>query len=777
MATHSPIPSPTIPPATGAPGGLGAKIETMLVRFASRVVDAVKDVLAHVLRLGLQIFLEAIEPELNDMYGPMLRELADDPETPESLKHAINVATSGKYEAGAAILGFLGTSVGGSMIGNFMGVLLANPTYNLQRRIKPFRLPYEIARLVELRHPEAKNQWFGDMLDAGISQDRIPLLADVLAVRADLSSLGQLALRGNISRDAMVKELVTRGWIEQDAKNVSTLLDLIPGPNDLISLAVKEAWDDQFASIAGTDQGLPSEFVQWAGKQGLSADWCKRYWRAHWQLPSAGQGFEMLHRGLCTSAELDALLKALDISPFWRDKLKGITYNPYTRVDVRRLYNKNILKREDVKRNYLDLGYDDAHAENLTEFTVRDATGTDQEATKTDVLSGYSTGLLTKQETIDWLMDLDYPRDLAEFYISREDAKKANALKSKRIETVHKLYVSGDLTSAEASTRLTALGLLGNEITSYLDDWQIERDAKTKSPSVSQLETLLKQDLISEADYRAGLARDGYQQKYVDWLTSSVLAEKAAAADAAAKAQRAEQERLRTAKVKSDYAVAKSALDTQIAEAQVAIAESQVAFADVTAKYDADLAIAKGAVPEATLRANAAKDLASLQAQIDAANVLGKQLAEQVNSEQQNIADLNLQLAQHTEETKTALLTMTDESAIQAAKDELAAYTLNINTMVAQHKLTITQVQGDIAVNNTAIADLRAQQDEREEKLVSDLDIAARIKSVDELTSDYNHSKAVYAATLLTLRNKISDLNLQKAGLAETLQETIAKGG
>ncbi|GAH79863.1 unnamed protein product, partial [marine sediment metagenome] len=75
----------------------------------------------------------------------------------------------------------------------------------------------------------------------------------------------------------------------------------------------------------------------WAGKKGLSKEWSERYWAAHWNLPSPQQGFEMLHRGVINVSELNMLLRALDVMPFWRDKLTAIAFRRLTRVDIRRM--------------------------------------------------------------------------------------------------------------------------------------------------------------------------------------------------------------------------------------------------------------------------------------------------------------------------------------------------------------------------------------------------------------------------------------------------------
>ncbi|GAH07016.1 unnamed protein product, partial [marine sediment metagenome] len=73
-------------------------------------------------------------------------------------------------------------------------------------------------------------------------------------------------------------------------------------------------------------EDYPKPLETWAAKKGLSKEWSQRYWAAHWSLPSASQGFEMLHRGIINQSDLNMLLRALDVMPFWREKLTGIAY-------------------------------------------------------------------------------------------------------------------------------------------------------------------------------------------------------------------------------------------------------------------------------------------------------------------------------------------------------------------------------------------------------------------------------------------------------------------
>ena len=145
-------------------------------------------------------------------------------------------------------------------------------------------------------------------------------------------------------------------------------------------MAVREAWNDEVAERFDYDQGielLPSEPFE---AQGLSMDWVKRYWRAHWVLPSVTAGDQMLHRlrpgttdNPFTNDDLRTLLRTADISPFFIERMIEISFATYTRVDLRRMFKAGVLTEDEVYQGYLDIGYDEAKARNLSDFAILDA--------------------------------------------------------------------------------------------------------------------------------------------------------------------------------------------------------------------------------------------------------------------------------------------------------------------------------------------------------------------------------------------------------------------
>ena len=255
---------------------------------------------------------------------------------------------------------------------------------------------------------------------AGITKERAKVVFEATKGLPSPGQVQQAFLRGEINVTEHDKMLRAFGLDDNYIELIKSLYMIIPGPSDLIRMAVKEAFTPEIANKFGQYQDYPEAFTAWAAKIGLSKDWAERYWAAHWELPSVTMGFEMLHRDIISNEELTVLLRALDIMPYWRERLIQMSYNPLTRVDVRRMYQLGVIDESQVKRSYLDLGYDEQKADWLTEFTVRYYTPEDQtqqDEYKSIARSTYSTAfkrhIISEDEYRQFLSNLKiYPDDI-----------------------------------------------------------------------------------------------------------------------------------------------------------------------------------------------------------------------------------------------------------------------------------------------------------------------------------------------------------------------------
>lgn len=149
----------------------------------------------------------------------------------------------------------------------------------------------------------------------------------------------------------------------------------IPPLTDMIRFAVREVYDPAKRQALGLDAEYPDVFTQQAALHGMDERHAREYWAAHWRLPSATQGYQMLWRGEITIEELDGLLKAIDYPTQWRDRLRNIAYHVPGRIDLRRMYAAGLIDRPRLVRGYRELGYNAENAELLADFAIQLASG------------------------------------------------------------------------------------------------------------------------------------------------------------------------------------------------------------------------------------------------------------------------------------------------------------------------------------------------------------------------------------------------------------------
>lgn len=194
-------------------------------------------------------------------------------------------------------------------------------------------------------------------------------------------------------------ELEDNGWSNDQIQALEALRYAMPSPSDVVRFAVKEAYTPEIAETYGQYQDFPEKAMEDASKIGLSTTLFQKYWAAHWELPSASQGFDMFHRGLITHDELALLLKALDVMPYWRDKLINTAYNLITRVDVRRMWDMRVYDDTQLFNAYKKMGYNDQDSKDLTTWTK-------VYQTFPDLIARYKNGWINESDVITELVKL-----------------------------------------------------------------------------------------------------------------------------------------------------------------------------------------------------------------------------------------------------------------------------------------------------------------------------------------------------------------------------------
>ena len=298
----------------------------------------------------------------------------------------------------------------------------------------------------------------------------------------------------------------------------------IPPVADIITMAVREAFTPDIAARFGQYQDLPSEFVEWVGKKGLSKEWAERYWAAHWSLPSPQQGFEMLHRGIIGRDDLYMLMRALDIMPYWRDKLIEMAYRPLSRVDVRRMYGLGTLDEAGIMKAYRDLGYNDYNAGKMTDFTVKYTRQTQSRFTSGDVVSAFTKYLIGAGEARTILSNIGIRDAEINNIIEKASYKRSWSSKQETIDAIKNLYKKGKYSDVQAQTKLAELNLPESYVNTQLQQWQAKSAAETIATwTTAQTLSFLKGKLISEARARKEFEDLGYDKEHINIYIASIV--------------------------------------------------------------------------------------------------------------------------------------------------------------------------------------------------------------------------------------------------------------
>ncbi len=367
-----------------------------------------------------------------------------------------------------------------------------------------------------LQQGENKERIIEDIIRGDIHPDRAEQYLDAILTKPSTQDIVAYTLRTD-SDVTRLDERLTKIGIHPDYLELHReLAFVIPPVADIITMAVREVFTPEIAARFGQYDDFPAPLEEWGLKKGLSKEWSQRYWAAHWALPSATQGFEMLHRGVIDRGDLDRLLRAQDVMPFWRDKLTQIAYRPLTRVDVRRMYREGVLDEAGVYEAYLDHGYAEDNAKRMTLFTVRQTLSAQAKFTSTDVVAAFTRRMIDQSEARSLLTDLGIPSDNVSYIISRAEYKRKWDLTESRIAGIKNLYKKGVYNEDAARAKLLQLNLPSDEVDVLFEQWWYEKTGEL-APTWTKAETLRFAAAGKISRDRAGteLERMGYDSEHV----------------------------------------------------------------------------------------------------------------------------------------------------------------------------------------------------------------------------------------------------------------------
>lgn len=328
--------------------------------------------------------------------------------------------------------------------------------------------------------------------------------------------------REEIVENDLNEQLHQQGYDDDAIIILKKASEYFPQPQDMIRFAVREVYSPPIAAEFGLAEDFPEEFKNEAAKVGLSEEHALQYWMSHWALPSAGQGYEMLHRQIIDEDTLKKLLRALDVMPYWREKLIQMSYNPLTRVDVRRMHAMGVLDETQVYESYLNVGYSPDDAHKMTQFTIlyNQNDGTKEAGNR--LKDAYNKNYITKKQYEDGMEKLTGSEAVAQYWADLLEFDKTIRETQESIDNILYDYRRGNKDLEQTKTSLLALNLTASHIEEIVKAEHRRSSYKVKLPSKTDLEKWFKTGALTEEEFRKKMLSLGYTQEDIDYYIQSI---------------------------------------------------------------------------------------------------------------------------------------------------------------------------------------------------------------------------------------------------------------
>jgi hypothetical protein len=394
--------------------------------------------------------------------------------------------------------------------------------------VRPNLIGLDVLGRYLVQHPEDYTEVTAIFDRWGIPEDQRTMYLKALRQFPSLTELLTLVNRGLVRDTDAAQTLTRQGMTSDDAWDVLELRKFWPSPTDIVSLAGREAFEEDAIRAFDLDRDMPDEMFDAARKAGVSDEVMRWYWVAHWQNPSLSQVFEMLHRDVkkpdgstFDQSDLDVFYRLADVNPYFGDLLRQIAYRPYTRVDTRRMFEMGVLSRDEVKRSYLDQGYDDEHAENMTEFTARFVEDKQRDLTKPQIDQLFRLGLIDREEYRDYMEVLGYDEEEAYWLLDLLQAELEEKRLRSALRSLEYQFKRGMLDKIQTEQALSKLDLKGSRINEMVEDWSSEEITEQALPSKEDLIGWYTEGQLSEIEFRRKMRRRRYADDDIDLYVST----------------------------------------------------------------------------------------------------------------------------------------------------------------------------------------------------------------------------------------------------------------
>lgn len=353
-----------------------------------------------------------------------------------------------------------------------------------------------------------------------------PILDPGAVIEAELRGLSTLGGPTDFSKD-----ISSAGWTDDRIAMLRKLGYKVPSLQDVFNFAAYQVDDDDFAAKFGLDEGMPADYYDNAKAAGIPADFAKRAWRAHWQLPQIFILRTLAQTGAYSTDDIKKFLSVQMFPPKFLESTANAMFKSLTMTDIIDLISLGKITETDLPNYVQYLGYPESQKDNLIALIKSKAQTAAQKAAKqkaadvsvvkglsvSNVLQAYELGIIDNHQTQTYLSELGETPEAIGIHVSLANFKmQSDAVKSS-VSDIKDNFLSGAIDQNEAVSELTKLGISSSKQYEYIASWTRSLKKTSKIPSEAQLHTFAKKGIITIDEYIYYLTLLGYSQ---DWANA-----------------------------------------------------------------------------------------------------------------------------------------------------------------------------------------------------------------------------------------------------------------
>ena len=337
------------------------------------------------------------------------------------------------------------------------------------------------------------------------------------------SDLQLMYWRGLITTEQVSRALGRQGMLPEFLPPYEDVMERIPGPGDLVRMAVREAF-----TRPELDVEFPGEFASWMKKQGYEDIWARYWWRAHWVLVPLGRLYDMYHRGIIGAGELSAELKYHDYPPAWRDKLIDLSWNLPGRIDARWMFRWGLIGMTELRDLLVAQGLDPEWADRVAQATGRNQWLTEINRLRDNVKRDYVKGYVTDDQLRANLEGLGYPTEWIEFHVRDAVEDGERELKDDVVAALGAGYLKDLIKEDVLEASLKAVIVRPRVVQMEMERLYTRKYVRPKTPAaekvrvvpLSTLKRAYRDGIITESDFRAELEARDYGPVDIDMMVA-----------------------------------------------------------------------------------------------------------------------------------------------------------------------------------------------------------------------------------------------------------------